>query len=220
VEKKVLTPKDVVEANECLGYALQSVLELYSSDNRYSPSHKRVGSVGGYHFIPYPPHRFTKLLLRAKKLLPKNVPKKEANNYTHYIGPPTFLDCGCGVGWTLKVARAAGFRSRGIEYDKDTINVARKLCNPEHIIEANLLEYKDYSGYDVIYYYHPFSDHNSQEVFERLLFTNLKPGALVIACRTYFFEAPNIKFLKEHGIRVKYSDCTNYILQKNVGVNK
>jgi SAM-dependent methyltransferase len=185
-----------------LGCGFDEMIRPYSIESHSSKSHKRIEKISGYHFIPFNPQTFARFLIRAKKEFP-----------TDYIKSKSFLDCGCGIGWTLLVARGAGFTSYGIEYDKDLIKTAKRFSgfNKDKIMEGNLLRFKDYGKYDVIYYYHPFSDSINQNKFERLLFTNMRVGALVISCRTSRLDK---KFLKECGMSYVFESFTNSILRK------
>ncbi len=100
---------------------------------------------------------------------------------------PLFLDAGCGAGNILLLAHIIGFDSIGIEIDKKTARIGRKLLKLSSlpritIIHEDLATYRQYDIYDVVYYYQPMhSGSNPMEEFLKLLINGAKIGALIIA---------------------------------------
>jgi len=103
------------------------------------------------------------------------------------LRPPKFLDCGCGIGNIVMLAALMGFDATGIEFSQKIFNVAEILREAGgyprwSIIKGNILKYKDYSKYDVIYYYCPLVDNGLEEEFENRLADMMRVGAIVICC--------------------------------------
>lgn len=103
-------------------------------------------------------------------------------------GDLSFLDAGCGIGNMLLIAYSIGFTSvNGVEFDKKTITIARRLIkhtvyNGHHckIIKADLTKYDKYGNYDVIYYFQPMHPKHMYKFLD-LLKQDMKIGAIVIA---------------------------------------
>ena len=96
-----------------------------------------------------------------------------------------FLDAGCGIGNVLAIANLMGFQAYGVEIDDKSIRVAEKLVtNPYEIyfkiIKRDILTFKNYSHYDVIYFYYPLCDSKKQKEFETKLTNDMKVGAIII----------------------------------------
>ncbi len=100
-----------------------------------------------------------------------------------------FLDCGCGIGNIMMLAkRIDGYKSVvGIEYDSATYKVAKELLSQysddinDKVIHNDLLDFRGYGKFDVIYYYEPISDVKKRNEFCKKLANNMKAGAVVIA---------------------------------------
>ena len=139
---------------------------------RYTSAiHKRNKS---HPFIPYTPKVAVEQLLTAFDFL---VNEKNIYNKKH------FLDAGCGIGNIMLLAKKVGFISHGLEIDPALIRMAKKInsdvsCN---IIKQNIMTYKNYDEYDVIYYFCPFACHKKQAKFEERVEDQMKIGALLIA---------------------------------------
>ena len=96
-----------------------------------------------------------------------------------------FLDCGCGIGNIMMLAGKVGFGPYGIEYEKENVELARKLLrntiiSSKQVIHGDIMEYKYYNQYDVIYYYEPLQDHKKQRQFADKIAKDAKRGAFVI----------------------------------------
>jgi hypothetical protein len=97
---------------------------------------------------------------------------------------PIFLDAGCGIGVTLMIARQNGFKPFGIEFNVKLAEIAVMLGDVwprSDIFIGDIMDYKDYSKCDVIYYYCPFENVEMQKKFEKLVENNAKKGAIIIA---------------------------------------
>jgi len=138
--------------------------------------HKRAGDVveGGYPYIAASPidqynlFKYVSTLFRGRKLYTKDI---------------KFLDCGCGLGLSMQIARKVGFDAYGLEYSPSMIKLGRSLSPyfySRSFIKADITTYKDYDKYDVIYYFRPLSDPKKQDEFEKYLENECKVGAYLI----------------------------------------
>ena len=97
---------------------------------------------------------------------------------------PKFLDCGCGIGNIMMLAEKLGFKPYGIEYEKENVALARTLLrgiiNNRQIIHDDILKYKHYNRYDVIYYFEPLQNHEKRREFADKIAKGAKRGAFVI----------------------------------------
>lgn len=96
-----------------------------------------------------------------------------------------FLDAGCGIGNILMIANLMGFNAYGIEIDSRNIRIAKKLVTNSYrirfeITKGDILTFKNYSHYDVIYFYYPLYDYEKQKRFEAKLVNDMKVGAIVM----------------------------------------
>lgn len=136
--------------------------------------HRSSYSKGRYPFIPLSTDYFIKqlnFLLKSGLCKPKGRRKQL-----------TFLDAGCGVGATVCIARKMGFDSKGIEINPDLIKISSLIFNKkERVEEGDILEYKKYNKFDVIYYYCPFEDSTLERKFERIVESKIRRGGVIIA---------------------------------------
>lgn len=108
------------------------------------------------------------------------------NNYIK----PTFLDCGCGIGNIALLAANIGYKNvAGIEFSKKIANIAEATTESPRrrvwkVIRDNVLTFKHYHEYDVIYYYCPIIDRELEKKFERRVQKHMSIGSLVIALGT------------------------------------
>ena len=95
-----------------------------------------------------------------------------------------FLDCGCGIGNIMILAQYLGFKSYGIEYEKENVELARKLLkrviDTKQVIHGDIMKYKYYKQYDVIYYYEPLQNREKRREFADKISKEAKRGAIVI----------------------------------------
>ena len=152
-----------------------------------------------YGFIPSSPGFVIEALIKAMKLMEKYEPLSQ--NCTHY----KFLDAGCGAGNIMLLAACVGFDVWGIERDEKTIKLARKLFHcfnkrGRGIIKADLIEYKRYGEYDVIYYYQPMQG-KKMDLFVNALCKQMKVGAIVLAFGDGGRQVPGDKRFKQYRSR-------------------
>ena len=96
-----------------------------------------------------------------------------------------FLDCGCGIGNVVILARFAGFDAYGVEYDKQTLKRGKEVLplfgvESSKLHQGDLLEYPDFDKYDVLYGYCPMSHGGKERTFEKKLYKDMKIGAMLI----------------------------------------
>lgn len=160
--------------------ALSSSIHVYNS---YFQSMLGTDNEGGWKksnkdhhcFIPTPSaENITRALYHAGTISGIN------NRYPS----PRFLDCGCGIGNIMMIAYHLGFKPYGIEYEKENVELARKLLrniiDPKQVIHSDLMKYKHYKKYDVIYYYEPLQNHEKKREFADKIAKGAKRGALII----------------------------------------
>lgn len=94
--------------------------------------------------------------------------------------PIYFLDIGCGIGNIVKIADFIGFWAYGLEYNTKIYNVAKKLIGKHNAIKGDMLTFKNYHKYDVLYYYQPMPDYNLMQDFAIKLAKKMKVGTYVI----------------------------------------
>jgi SAM-dependent methyltransferase len=102
-----------------------------------------------------------------------------------------FLDAGCGAGNILLFAKSVGLARyyHGLEYFDDTYKKARDFLGLDSkkpvpdvkIFQQDILTFKNYGDYDIIYFYCPFSYGRLEVKFEELVEDQMKLGAVLIA---------------------------------------
>lgn len=140
-----------------------------------------------------------------------------------YTKPPLkFLDCGCGIGNIMLIARTLGYDVYGIEYEKATCKIARDLtwegstCRGQKrnnsIIHGDITTFEHYADYDVIYYYTPIKKHSKRTQFIKKLTDNVKIGSIIVSYGGSHRILEDSKFKKVdniHGVYQKVSDKIN-----------
>lgn len=106
-----------------------------------------------------------------------------------------FLDAGCGIGNVMLMARELGLCStvHGIEYSEHVYKAAKQWLGlsdkvieqyggkaPLDVFKDDILKFKKYKDYDIIYFYCPFSNRHLQVMFEELIEDKMKVGAILI----------------------------------------
>ena len=100
---------------------------------------------------------------------------------------PKFLDIGCGIGNIVQIAYRLGFEAYGLEYSEKIYNVAKELTGQSpmsNVFKGDMLSFKKYHKYDVLYYYQPMSNVDVMSRFAKKLAREMKPGAYVIPVGT------------------------------------
>lgn len=102
-----------------------------------------------------------------------------------------FFDAGCGIGNILLIAEQYFFEVYGIEKDEYPCRLAQQFFGPEQVQQADVWEFQGYGDYDVIYYFRPLPDGESESLLERLIEDQMKKGAVLIANRKLDKEIEN-----------------------------
>ncbi len=97
--------------------------------------------------------------------------------------PFSFIDIGCGIGNVLLFAEMMDFEVCGIEKDEYPFKIGAKLIGEDLVSQADIWDFTDYHKFDVIYYFRPFHQGETQRKFEKLIEEQLKPGGILIANR-------------------------------------
>ena len=148
-----MTEKELKKSNYMLLNCISSYTHYFVRKNKeYDINYQKER----YPFIPIPPNAMLYFLNKTIKYYHKR--KRPVSSLR-------FVDAGCGIGNIVLMAHMIGFTSDGIEIDNKNVKIARKLVNRQHteIIEKDILTFKNYSLYDVIYFFRPFCDNKKQK---------------------------------------------------------
>jgi len=179
-----------------------------------------------YHFIPLGLDDGLHQLHCVKEYIKENRKGRDE--------PYRFLDAGCGPGNIIMQAQKYDVLERpshyhGIELDKKGASLARILlrapitkrpwsssCN---IWNTDIVTFKYYKKYDVIYYYCPISHSPLQSLFEEILEDKVKVGTIIMPNLKQNWEFRKDKRFKQIAIRIKYATnggfySTNPFIQK------
>jgi len=151
----------------------QKMLGCFAGDGNQT---KRKWTKGHHPFIP---SHSTREVISTLKMVREHMIAKRDRDRFHVL---KLLDCGCGVGNILLMARAlGGYSLTGLEYDPRVCKIARILIMDAEIIRQNILTYKHYAQHDVIYYYQPISDNTKMCRFAKKVNNDIKVGTVVIS---------------------------------------
>jgi len=102
----------------------------------------------------------------------------------HYMGgykyQHSFLDIGCGIGNIVLLAKQIGFNAYGLEYNKKICSIARRFIGKSYIFRGDMTYFRNYSEYDVLFYYIPIINPEAMRKFATKLSKAVKPGAYII----------------------------------------
>lgn len=163
---------------------------VYNLIDNQRPSHDICNGPGyrdlcAYHFIPMNLITNIKYFMRLKDKLPQieNWSGNRKSSSDQY-----FLDAGCGPGNIMVTAKAVGLctHHHGIEYFDETyaqaeqwLGLSRKEWSTYKLFKDDVLTFKDYKKYDIVYFYCPFEDTGLQMRFEERLEDEMKVGAVL-----------------------------------------
>lgn len=94
-----------------------------------------------------------------------------------------FLDVGCGIGNILLIAEQYSFDVYGIEKDEYPFQLATKLIDEGRVWQKDIWEFDRYGDFDVIYYFRPLPNADTQTKFEKLIEDKIRIGGILIANR-------------------------------------
>jgi 16S rRNA G1207 methylase RsmC len=106
----------------------------------------------------------------------------------HPIYYPKFLDCGCGWGNIMLLAHDLGCSAYGIDLNTRALKLARIIVKSRDNLDAkrfvvyqrDILTYKDYGKYDIVYYYCPMQNGRLERQFEIRLADEMRVGAIIL----------------------------------------
>lgn len=121
-----------------------------------------------------------------------------------------FLEAGCGSGRNLFLLGATDryeiAQLRGFDISPLLVAHGHLVFGFSDEISVGDCMAHDYSAYDVVYFYRPFSDSAAQEAFEAYLVDRMRPGAYVIGCS-------NLSFMEDRRLIAK---CENDRIYKKL----
>ena len=136
---------------------------------------------GAYQYIPCPLETLAEILVDLNRHLPED---PDFRHSRQPIRPLSFLEIGCGIGRNLNlvghqklvpVSKAVGF-----DIIPAYIEVAQRLYGlGENVFVQDAMTF-DYGGFDLVFFYRPFSDDDLETAFEKYLLDSVKPGAVII----------------------------------------
>lgn len=130
-----------------------------------------------------------------------------------YIKAPSakFLDCGCGIGNVMLIAKSLGFDAYGIEYDEEIYKTALELTqnrynNIKQVIHGDVTTFGHYANYDVLYFFSPINDKEKKCKFIEKLSNDTKVGGII------YSYSPPVDFSRD--VRFKAISETQSVWQK------
>lgn len=170
--------KDVM--NEKLVKILTRVVRCYvssiSHSNRISENYTSTKKNRHYGFIPTDTQSAMEVLLGLyNHIYIENQKTQCRNEYK-------FLDIGCGIGNIVLLAYEIGFDAYGLEYNKKIYDIAKDVLptGSDRIFKGDMIDFKRYGQFDVLYFYVPMCDTDAMEKFIIKLMKAMKCGAYVI----------------------------------------
>ena len=142
-----------------------------------------------YGYIPLDLAEFFEAIFDLEKALSTD-PDYKDNDIRHRR--VDFVEAGCGSArnlYLLGVTDRFEFgKLHGFDLSEPLIEHGRNVFGLGDTIFTGDCNTFDFSPYDVIYFYRPFSDSDAQRAFENKLVDQLKPGAYIIGCGHLSFD--------------------------------
>lgn len=137
---------------------------------------------GAYSYIPIDLDEFFDMLFTLETCL-KDDPDYRHSEKPHR--PLSFVEVGCGHGRNLHLLRSTDRfcmdKIVGFDIALEYIEAGRRYFDlEEDIFVGDAFEF-DYGGFDVIYFYRPFSDSTKQKKFEKRVISTMKSGAYIVS---------------------------------------
>lgn len=149
----------------------QKILGCYAGDGNQV---KKKWTEGHHPFIP---SYDTAAVISCLRLVRDYLADKQSGRLCRAT---RLLDCGCGVGNILLLARGlGGFNTTGLEYEPEACAIAKLLVPSSEILCQDILTFEHYADYDVIYYYHPICDNKKMRLFIEKMYNDMRVGAVV-----------------------------------------
>ena len=136
---------------------------------------------GSYHYIPYQLDGVVELLLELAKILPDDPDFRHSHQP---IRPLSLVEVGCGIGRNLNLFTHQQIipltKAVGFDIVPEYVETAKTLYGlGEEVFVQDAMTF-DYKGFDIIFFYRPFSDEKLEAEFEEYLLEHTKPGAIII----------------------------------------
>ena len=141
---------------------------------------------GSFDFIPIGIPDFLGLLIHLDKFLREDSDYACAEARYRSV---SFLEVGCGPGRNVLLAKATELLLwkdvSGFDINRTQVEIGQVSMGLENdLFVADAMTF-DYSPYDVIFSYRPFSDDDKQIALERYMVTSMRRGAYLLAPLAY-----------------------------------
>lgn len=138
---------------------------------------------GSYGYIPLEVSEFFDCLFDLEAALVKDSDYADPDLRHRRVD---FVEAGCGPGRNAFLAQVTDRfefrRVHGFDICAPMIDWGRQVLGMGDALFVADCATFDYSGYDVIYFYRPFSDMEAEAAFEDHLVSSMRSGAYVIGC--------------------------------------
>lgn len=163
--------------------------------NQVDISSKKEEERGSFNFIPIELYRIIADFILLREAL------EQDRRWSGYCKKNTkFLDAGCGIGNVLLMATVTNicYEAHGLELFPKTFTKAKRwlgnscITDPHRrtdsgfnmprivLLKRDILTFRDYKNYDVIYYYRPFKDGTKENKFESKVENDMSVGSVLI----------------------------------------
>lgn len=92
-----------------------------------------------------------------------------------------FLDVGSGIGNICYISSLYDLIPEGIELNPVLFEISKQIYPEIKFDNVNVLDFKKYDEYDIIYYYVPFENLKIQDELRKIILDNIKVGGYIIA---------------------------------------
>lgn len=143
------------------------------------------GTDGQFQYIPYQIGSLVDAITELAMLLPDDPDFKHSHQP---LRPMSFVEIGCGIGRNLNLVKHQALlplvKAVGFDIVPEYIETAQRIFGlGEDVFVQDAMTFT-YSGFDLIFFYRPFSDDALEAAFEDYLMDNAKPGAIIIGANT------------------------------------
>jgi hypothetical protein len=91
-----------------------------------------------------------------------------------------FLDVGSGIGNICGVAELMGLHAEGIELNPVLFNISKQIYPKIKFHNLDICKFDDYNDYDIIFYFLPIADSESQLNLRKKIEDNIRIGTYII----------------------------------------
>ncbi|MEP5731623.1 MAG: class I SAM-dependent methyltransferase [Sulfitobacter sp.] len=161
------------------------------------------GVDGSFQYIPYDLSGFAAVLIKLADLLPDD---PDFRHSRQPIRPLSFCEVGCGIGRNLNIVKNQEIlpvaKAVGFDIVPEYIETAQRLYDlGEDVFVHDAMAF-DYGGFDLVFFYRPFSDDKLEAKFENHLIDSVKSGAVIIGMNTERMDkSRKVRMLED------FSDC-------------